>query len=296
MSRCFSRCVLQVAVLTTGLWIQEDVLAHPAIEQQIQEINRALAAAPADAGLTLRRAELFFQHAQYKDALDDLAAVERISPGTPDLAYRRAKIYREMKRFDEARALLEHYVADQPANASAQRLLSRIYRDLGQFDQAVESGRKAIQSSIRPSPDDFLELAALQRSGAGNAAALQTIEQGISKLGSIVTLQLAALSIEEQTGLFDAALQRIDALKSAGVQEESRLVWRARVLAKSGRDQEARENCLQAKKALLAQAPQRRATAANQELLAEIDSLLGDAKQSAMRAGTQSDNQAVQRP
>lgn len=288
MSPCESRCVLQVAVLTTVLWVQTEISAHPAIEQQIHDINRALAAAPADTGLVLRRAELFFQHEQYKAALDDLAAVERIAPGTPDLAYRRAKIYREMKRFDEARILLERHVADHPANAPAQRLLSRTYRDLELFDQAVDAGRKAIESSARPSPDDYLELAAMQRSSGAHPAALKTIEQGISKLGSIITLQLAAIAIEEQTGRFDAALQRIDALKSAGVQEESRLVWRARVLTRSGRAQEARENCLQAKTALLAQAPQRRATPANQELLAEIDSLLSK--------DTPSNQHRVQRP
>ena len=290
MSPRYPRCVMNGAALAIALCFQTETLAHPAIEQQIQDINRALAAAPADTGLVLRRAELFFQHGQYKDALDDLAAVERISPRTADLAYRRAKIYREMKRFDEARALLERYVADQPANSSAQRLLSGAYHDLGQLDKAIEAGQKAIQSSVRPSPDDYLELAAMQRTSAANPAALKTIEQGIGKLGSIITLQLAALAIEEETGLFDAALRRIDALKSAGVQEESRLVWRARVLAKSGREQEAREDCLQAKKSLLAQVPQRRASAANQELLAEIDSLLMP------RKDTPSNKPTVQRP
>lgn len=269
---------LAVALLAAaGLSAPRLSLAHPAIEQQIRRLDRDISAAPERTDLVLRRAELFRRHGQLFEALEDLDTLERLAPGTANLAYYRARLFRDMQRHDEALPLIERHIAEAPGNPEAYFLLSQIHRERGYIDQSIDAHEKGLLLETRPSPDRYIELATAHQSIGDNNAALEAVERGMRKLGPIVALQLAALRIEMQSGMFDAALERVDSLKSTGVQEESRLVWRARVLSLSGRPHEAYEAYELAGKILSAQPERRRSTPANRQLSAEIERSLANA-------------------
>lgn len=265
---------LLVISILLMLCVQQESSAHPAIELEIRQLNSAISADQGNVTLLLRRAELFRLHGQLKEALADLDVVEHRAPNTTSLAYHRAMLFRDMQRYEEALSLIKGYIAVNLTSSEAYFQLSKIQRDMGHIDKSIESYRMAIYLLEKPSPDYFVELALIQKSTGDNEGALKTINDGILKRGSIVSLQLVALDIEEQAGLFGAALRRIDSLVNAGMQEESRLFRRARILLLSGRKKEAKENCLQARADLMAQNRQRLATPANQKLLAEINILL----------------------
>jgi tetratricopeptide (TPR) repeat protein len=256
------------------LCVQHEPSAHPAIELEIRQLDRTISANQGNVTLLLRRAELFRLHGQLKEALTDLDAVKHLAPATASLAYHRAILFRDMRRYEEALNLMKGYVAANSTHSEGFLQLSRIQRDMGQINNSIESYRRAIHLVEKPGPDYFVELALIQKSTGDSEGALNTLDDGIRRLGAIVSLQLVALDIEEQAGFFGAALRRIDSLETAGMQEESRLFRRARILLASGRKQEATESCLQARASLQALDRQWLATPANQKLLAEINSLL----------------------
>ncbi len=277
-----SRCTLAAALLLCLLGAQKQPQAHPAISAQIDELDHAIQAAPDQAELLLRRAELFRQYRQWPAALRDLDAAERLSPEaalTTRLNYQRARLFQQMKQTDQALELIERYLATNPSDPDAHRLLAHILRDLGQTEKAIAAARDALRLNARPSPDDYIELASIENASGDSQSAVATLDLGISRLGPIVSLQLAAIAIDEQAGEFTAALQRLDALGHAGMQEESRLVRRARVLSAAGRHEEARKDCRQAQ-ALLMRDAQRRTLPANRNLLTEIAAILAGSKAS----------------
>jgi len=70
--------------------------------------------------------------------------------------------------------------------------------------------------------------------------ALRGLEEGISKLGPVVTLQLAAIDLELRRKNFDGALVRLDQIAAQSQRKESWLVRRGEILKLAGRDEEAR--------------------------------------------------------
>lgn len=270
--RC--RCIAAAALIVITVAVSPRLAAHPALEVQLQQLDGAIALAPENAELLLRRAELFRLHGQLNEALNDLDAVQRVGPGTANLAYHRARLFRDMKRYEDALRLIEYYDKEHPGSPEAHFLRAGIHRELEQRERSIEAFKKGLALVTRPTPDHYIELATMQRSNGDSNAALTTIDQGIGTLGPIISLELAAVNIALQDGLFDSALWRIDRLKAAGMQEESRLMWRARTLAKAGRGTEANATYVAARNAIVAQSVQRQAMPANQQILAEIESAL----------------------
>ena len=70
--------------------------------------------------------------------------------------------------------------------------------------------------------------------------ALAGLDDGIQRLGNLVTLQDAAISIEVELKRYDAALARVDRVLGALQRQESWLVRRGEILEAAARNDEAR--------------------------------------------------------
>jgi len=69
---------------------------------------------------------------------------------------------------------------------------------------------------------------------------LRGLDEGINKLGPVVTLQLAAIDLELRRKNYDAALTRLDQITAKSERKEAWLVKRGEILKLAGRDDEAR--------------------------------------------------------
>ena len=105
--------------------------------------------------------------------------------------------------------------------------------------------------------------------------ALAGLDEGIARLGPLVTLIQYAVSMEVARGQYDAALARIEALP-VGVQ--SGPAWLARrgdILVEAGRLNEARVTYIVAKQAILDLPPARRQSRAMAALEVHLRGALG---------------------
>jgi len=66
------------------------------------------------------------------------------------------------------------------------------------------------------------------------------LDEGIQKLGPLVTLQLTAIDLELRRRNYDAALARLDGITSQSERKETWLVRRGEILKLAGRQEEAR--------------------------------------------------------
>ena len=96
--------------------------------------------------------------------------------------------------------------------------------------------------------------------------ALGGLDEGIERLGPIVTLALYAVELELRKNRYDAALKRLDAVMSQSARKERWLLRRGEILEEAGRIDEAREAYTRALEAIETISAHRRSTRAVEEI------------------------------
>jgi predicted Zn-dependent protease len=148
----------------------------------------------------------------------------------------------------------------------------------------------AIAASPEPGPELFIERAqALSNEGPEyTAEALHALDEGVKRLGQLVTLQLLAIDLEMKQKNFDGALARLDQVAEKSPRKESWLVRRGEILIQAGRPDEAKKAFQSALAALESLPPTRRNVPAMLELQrrirAEVEKLNAPASGGAVKA------------
>ena len=103
--------------------------------------------------------------------------------------------------------------------------------------------------------------------------AIRSLDEGIARIGSVVTLHLRALALEESLGRIDAAAARLEQLAAESERRESWLKRRGDLFARAGRAVEARAAYSAALAAIDSLPEWLRAAADTQKLATELTRL-----------------------
>ncbi len=229
--RVFATRVVAVALLGAL-----SLSAHPEIEGSLARLNTAIAERPADAELYLQRGELYARHEEWVHAEANYLRASELDPRLPRLAQARGALELAAGRPASALPLLDHALALDDKDAAALVLRARAHRALKAKTSALADLEAALALLPAPPPELFLERAALLPA----AEAIRSLDDGIARLGEVVTLHLRALALEESIGRIDAALARLDRLAAESERQEPWLKRRGDFLTRAGRNAEAR--------------------------------------------------------
>ncbi|HVT45083.1 MAG TPA: hypothetical protein VMT00_11905 [Thermoanaerobaculia bacterium] len=162
---------------------------------------------------------------------------------------------------------LDRHLDSAPNDAAAFVARARAHALLGDGLAAAADYSRAIDLLDSPDVDLYLERALTLREMEESAAeAVRGLDEGIARLGPLLTLELAALELEVRASDFDAALARIDHLASASPRKEMWLARKGEILEQSGRKEEAARTYREAFAALASLPPQLRMSRPMQEL------------------------------
>jgi tetratricopeptide (TPR) repeat protein len=246
--------------------------AHEALEHQIEELTARLATAPTPE-LYLRRADLYRQRRAWEPALADLARAGSLDPGLVVIHRSRAEVLLDAGRPDRALPEIEAFLAGQPAAASGRVLRARILAGLGRSAAAAAEYTRALAALAQQSPNEppnpqlYVDRARLLAADpASREEAIRGLDEGIGRLGPVVSLELPAIELERALRRFDRALARVQELSRGARRQEPWLVLRGEILAAAGRDAEARQAYCSALAAIAALPAGLRATASTQEI------------------------------
>jgi tetratricopeptide (TPR) repeat protein len=230
-------CLAVAAFLACGGPIAS---AHNGLAEKIAVLSAQIARDPASADLLVRRADAYREVRQWTNALSDLDRAERIdsSLSTPDFV--RARIFLERQEWQRAVAAATRFLTRQPRHADALIVRARAQSELGQWSASAADFSAALRG--RPNPDIYIERARAlaQVQPGGPARAVASLDEGISALGTLVTLELEAVDLELRLHRFDAALARVDRASAQSPRKESWLARRGAILERAGRRDEAR--------------------------------------------------------
>jgi predicted negative regulator of RcsB-dependent stress response len=112
------------------------------------------------------------------------------------------------------------------------------------------------------------------RSSAGPAAAIEGLDEGLARLGPLLTLSLEAIDCDLLLGHHDAALARLDRLVAASGPHPQWTLHRGDILLAAGRQKDAHVAFSTALHEIDALPPPRRRTRQNEALRARATSRL----------------------
>ncbi len=249
--------VLAILWLAAVLALPGSAPAHGLLHEQIAELDRRLAVDPNNVELLLRRGDLHRRHLSWDEALADLGRVAELDPGAIEVHFLRGRTYLDSDRPRRAKAEFERYLTLLPEEAeqrdrrgSTLLLQGKALRQMGRQLKAAACFRRAVDLVERPGPQAFLDCAQAFDAAEHPDAALGCLDEGLTRLGPVVSLERAAIEIEIEHGRFDAVVARIDRLAGLSPRKEPWLVERGEILAHAGRPREARESFLAARRAI----------------------------------------------
>jgi tetratricopeptide (TPR) repeat protein len=231
---------------------------------------------PRDAALYLQRGELHRLDTDPVAALADYDRAEQLDPHLAAIHFCRGVALHQFGWREHAQIALSRFLALHPDNAPALLERAHVRAELRQYAAAVEDFTRAIRRLAPPRPEPFLDRAQAQTAGSEPHLddALRGLDEGIRKLGPIVTLQLAAIDLELRLQRWDAALARLDTVAAQSSRKESWLERRAEILEQAGRPADARDALEAAHRALLALPEHLRVQQATVELAARVQARL----------------------
>ena len=243
--------------------------AHPEIEDALIRLNARIAAQPADADLYVTRGELYARHEEWVVTEANYLRAAELAPDHPRLPLLRGALELATGRPSEARKHLDLAFGRDPKNPEVLVLRARAKRALADRVGAIEDFNAALALTSTVHPELYLERAKLLPPGE----ALQSLDEGLARIGPALTLHLAALALEQSLGRIDAAVARIDRLAAESERKEAWLKRRGDLLLTAGRASEARASYVSALVALQALPEWLRTSPDSLQLAAELKRL-----------------------
>ena len=256
------------------------LIAHGHIHDQIAHVSQLLKKDPQNASLFLKRGELHRHHRDWHAALTDYAEAARLDSDLHIVLLARGKLMLEAGRSQEAKTALDKFLARCPDHPEALVTRGRVLMTLGHNLAAADDFTLALGLSD-PRPGDYIQRAeALVAAGPECIdEALRGLDEGLTKLGEIVTLELYAIELDLKSERYDAALARLERIAAHSPRKAKWLLRRGEILHKAGRNDEACAAFADALSELESLPSQRRGVKATvqleRRLSAAIDQLTG---------------------
>lgn len=269
-SQSRKRGKLAVLALTVALIVWGGpASAHDGIADQIARLSVQLSNDPRNSMLLLRRAELYRAVRQWKNALGDLDRVSALDPTIEAVDLVRAQVLLGAGQPRGAIKAANRFLLKQPGHVPALIVRGRARVALALTQDAILDFTQALDA--RPEPDLYIERARVmpKSSVAQIEAVLRGLNAGITRLGSVVTLELEAVELEVRLKRYDRALTRLDRVSARAARKDTWLARRGEILEQAGRLDDAR-TAYRAALAAAASLPPTRQTRASSALIARL--------------------------
>ncbi len=258
------------------LFCLNSAFGHGPLDEQIADVTKEIRQNPNNPHLFLKRGELHHFHEDWPAALADFDTAARLDPKLSLVDLYRSKTLLAAGRPQDAKAALDRFFVDNPNHVEGLLTRARTLVRLGQFEAAASDFTKVIEFAETPAPEFFIERAqALQSAGETfYPAALSGLDEGLRKIGPVVTLLLFAIELEVKLARFDAALARLEQISQQSRRQEKWLMRKGEILEQAGRLSQAREAYNQALEAIAELPPTRRKNKAVLEMENRIQEAL----------------------
>lgn len=267
----FQRPSKLLAVSLGWLCLAATVPAHEENSLVVEKLTEEIAAAPNDAQLYLKRAEMQRLTNHWHAAEADYTRARELAPDLRLIELAFATMWNDAGMPERALPLLDRFIQRDAQNPDGYSERGRAKRILQQWTSAAADFGTAVRLTAEPAPENFSDWANTLEQGQAYAEALEVLNQGLARLGEIASLEAMALNLEEKSGQSDAALKRVESMLQRPGRKEALLVRKAAILITAGRPAAALPVLDLAQNELAALPEDRRLSAATQKVAADIE-------------------------
>ena len=242
--------------------------------EEIVTLTEQIRKDPNNVTLYRRRGDLN-RTVQYWDAAhSDYEQAWTLDSKIDDIDFLKGRLFLEANWPASAKVALDRFVTKHKNHVEALIARARALSKLGLPAASAVDYSRALELTPQAQPELYIERAQTLAAAGPDSLndAVQGLDDGIKKLGPVVTLQLTAIDLEVRQKRYDAALARIDTVAAATPRKETWLARKGEILRQAGRPAEAREAYRAALQALESLPPARRnvpATAALEKNIRE---------------------------
>jgi len=214
--------------------------AHAGLDALDASTREELTKHPDDPNAHLARGRLLQMKGEWDAALEEFEAAAAHG-GHPDLVGQaRAFVYLEAGFPRMAKVELDRVLARRPDLYALVFERGRAWLAIGNGEAAARDFGEAIAKGPKPTPEQvILRRDALVGIGKKDEA-VRALDEGMERVGHVVSLELPAVDLEMELGRWDAALARLDRLAATAPPNPLWIARRGEVLEKAGRGPEAR--------------------------------------------------------
>jgi tetratricopeptide (TPR) repeat protein len=246
--------------------------SHDELADQRAVITAKIQKEPQRADLYFQRAELFRADSHWKKAEADYKTARKLSPDMNVTDLGLGLVYLQTGQLKESKAALDRFLEAEPSHAEGRVTRGHASSRLGLIDEAIQDYTEALV--IRPDPEIFIERARLFASQNKLNEAVDGLDEGVGRLGPVVTLELAAIEYELQLKRHESALSRVEKIAAQSDRKETWLLRKGEILEHASRAEEAKKAFLAAAEAIEKLPEARRNNRYTQELQLKIKGAL----------------------
>jgi predicted Zn-dependent protease len=220
--------------------VRARVYAHGDDQLLIDALTEELAKAP-EADLFIRRGELFRHHQDWAKAAADLAEAARLEPKLEIVDFFRARLLLESGNVDKALPYIERYLKNVPTEAEGWFLRGDVRAALGEHTAGALDYAEGIRRAPHPRPEHYLRRAKFVAAApqSDSTRVLAAVDEGIEKIGPVISLMEYAIALELERKDYDGALARVAKAMDHSPRRETWLVRQGDIFLKAGRTTEA---------------------------------------------------------
>ena len=231
------------AVLLFAFFRPEALMAHGEIHLRILELTRQIQAMTNNlAPLYLERGELEREHGVWDAAAADYDLAAKLDPRLARVDLCRARLLADRGELAAAKVAYDRAVARSPTDGEGFLGRGRVEARLGQVGAAITDFQRGIELLKQPRPEDVLQLARLLAAEEDPKAALRALDDGMRKLGMVISLQEYAIDLDLKRRDIPSALARVESILARVPRKETWFARRGDILARAGKAREARQS------------------------------------------------------
>jgi tetratricopeptide (TPR) repeat protein len=232
--------------------------AHAGVEVLDESTRTEVAKHPESADAHIARARVLQMKGEWDGALEELEAAAARGADPDAIGEQRAMVYLDAKFPRMAKVEIDRVLARRPDAYGLLFERGRAWLAIGDANAAARDFGEAIAKGPRPTPEQVIARRDALVSVGKKDEAIRALDEGMTRVGQVVSLVLPAIDLEVELGRYDAALARLDRLSAGAPPNPLWQIRRADILEQAGRKAEARAEYANTLATIDARPPMRR--------------------------------------
>ncbi|MGH9656969.1 MAG: tetratricopeptide repeat protein [Bryobacteraceae bacterium] len=250
------------------------LVAHGPLAEQIATAGVEIGKDPGNARLYVKRGELYRLQREFPMAQADFDRAARIDPLAAEVDLARGRMWLDAGNPEKARTALDRFLARRPGDGAGRAARGEARARLDDARGAAIDYDAAVATPGFAQVELYLARARAWAAAGDSPRALAGLDEAIARLGSLVTLEDAAIELERKLGRWDSALARVDRVAEPLERKETWLARRGDILRQAGRTEEAQASYVLALRAIESLPVRLRRMPATQDLEARVRAAL----------------------